>query len=199
MLCRDADPWLRALAMRSLAELLPDERTRLLEQAANDPDAVVRGALMGLEQGAAMPETRSMLTDIERMLLLCRVPLFAVLEPEDLQRVAAASSERGWEAGEALMTEGDQGDEMVILVAGTVRVVHRDAGAERLIRTYAAGDHIGELAVLREGPRAATVIAEEPGVRGLVIGGLGLQAILRERPAAAMAMLATLADRISRQ
>ena len=32
--------------------------------------------------------------------------------------------------------------------------------ARRLVRTYAAGDHIGELAVLRERPRAATVIAD---------------------------------------
>ena len=64
---------------------------------------------------------------------------------------------------------------------------------------YQIGDHIGELAVLREGTRAATVIAEEPGVRGLVIGGDGLRSILRERPEAAMAMLATLAERISRQ
>ena len=53
--------------------------------------------------------------------------------------------------------------------------------------------------MLREAPRAATVIAEGDGVRGLVIGGAGLKAILRERPDAAMAMLATLAERISRQ
>jgi CRP-like cAMP-binding protein len=72
-------------------------------------------------------------------------------------------------------------------------------GSERLIRTYEQGDHIGELAVLREAPRAATVIAREGGVRGLVIEGESLRAILRERPDAAMAMLATLAERISRQ
>ena len=53
--------------------------------------------------------------------------------------------------------------------------------------------------MLREAPRAATVIAEGDGVRALVIGGAGLKAILRERPDAAMAMLATLAERISRQ
>jgi len=70
---------------------------------------------------------------------------------------------------------------------------------ERLLRRYERGDHIGELAVLREAPRAATVIAEGDGVRGLVIGGEGLRAILRERPDAAMAMLETLANRISVQ
>ena len=72
-------------------------------------------------------------------------------------------------------------------------------GTERLIRRYEAGDHIGELAVLREAPRAATVIAEGDGVRGLVIGGAGLKAILLERPDAAMAMLATLAERLGTQ
>ena len=53
--------------------------------------------------------------------------------------------------------------------------------------------------MLRERPRAATVVAQEPGVRGLVIDGESLRAILRERPEAAMAMLATLAERISSQ
>jgi CRP-like cAMP-binding protein len=55
------------------------------------------------------------------------------------------------------------------------------------------------MALLREAPRAATVIAEPPGMRGLVIGGEGLTAILRERPEAAMALLATLATRLSQQ
>ncbi len=71
------------------------------------------------------------------------------------------------------------------------------ATASGCIRTYSAGDHIGELAVLREHPRVATVIADGPGVRGLAIGGTGLKAILRERPEAAMAMLATLAERLA--
>ena len=88
---------------------------------------------------------------------------------------------------------------MVVILEGSVRIVRSDDGEERIVRRYGAGQHIGELAVLRERPRAATVIAEEPGVRGLVIGGQGLTAILRERPEAAMAMLATLAERISTQ
>ena len=78
---------------------------------------------------------------------------------------------------------------------GTVSVLRADG---QLIRTYGPGDHIGELAVLRERPRAATVVADEGGVRGLMISGIGLKAVLRERPEAAMSMLATLAERLSR-
>ena len=45
---------------------------------------------------------------------------------------------------------------------GGVRVVHHDGEVEHELRTYGEGDHIGELAVLREAPRAATVIAQAP-------------------------------------
>jgi len=128
------------------------------------------------------------------------VPLFEGLDPEDLQRIAMSAVEHFYPPGEALVREGDLGDELVVIVEGSVRVVRAEPdGSERLIRRYEAGDHIGELAVLREAPRVATVIAEGDGVRGLTIGGEGLRSILRERPDAAMAMLATLAERIGRQ
>ena len=42
------------------------------------------------------------------------------------------------------------------------------------------------------------MVADEGGVRGLMISGIGLKAVLRERPEAAMSMLATLAERLSR-
>ena len=146
-----------------------------------------------------MPDTDRTLGEIDRMLFLRRVPLFAELVPEDLQRLAATATERLYAAGEALVREGDVGDELFVIVEGRVRVVRIEEGVERLLRTYEAGDHIGELAVLRDRPRAATVLAESDGVRALVIGGEGLRAILRERPEAAMAMLATLAERLSVQ
>ena len=87
----------------------------------------------------------------------------------------------------------------LVITEGSVRVLRQQGDGERLITTYGAGDHIGELAVLREAPRSATVVAQDPGIRSLVIGGDGLAAILRERPEAAMATLATIAERISRQ
>jgi CRP/FNR family transcriptional regulator len=133
------------------------------------------------------------------MLVLRRVPIFAALDPEDLQRVAALAVERRWAGGESVMVEGDIGSELVVIVEGGVRVVRMDGEREQLLRRYGPGDHIGELAVLREAPRAATVVAEDPGVRGLVIGGEAIRSLLRERPEAAMAMLATLAERISQQ
>ena len=114
-----------------------------------------------------------------------------------IPRIAGAAVERWYPGGTALVREGELGDELVVIVEGTVQVVHDADGTSRHIRDFGPGDHIGEMAVLREMPRAATVIAADDGVRGLVIAGEGLRAILRERPEAAMAMLASLADRLS--
>jgi HEAT repeat protein len=169
----DADPWIRALARRCIHD---------------------EGG-----GGVDMTGTERTLTDLDTMILLRRVPLFEGLDPEDLQRIATTSVERSYANGETLMREGEHDDELVVIVTGSVRVVRQGSdGGERLIRHYEAGDHIGELAVLRERPRAATVVAEGE-VHGLVIGGEALKSILRERPDAAMSMLATLAERISRQ
>jgi CRP-like cAMP-binding protein len=144
-----------------------------------------------------MTETNPSLAELQTMLALRRVPLFRDLDPEDLQRIAALAEECCYPPGATLMTEGELGDELVVVIEGSVRVVQQaEDGSQRLVRRYGPDEHIGELAILRERPRAATVVAEEAGVRGLVLGGAGLRAILRERPEAAMAMLATLAERI---
>jgi HEAT repeat protein len=197
----DPDPWIRALALRSRAEAIAGEWRIISERGRADHDPIVRGALESWagNGGPGMPETGRTIGDIERMLFLRRVPLFAGLEPEDLQRLAATATERLYEPGEQVVREGDLGNELVVIVEGSVRVVRiDDGGGERVLRRYGAGDHFGELAVIRERPRAATVIADTP-MRGLLIDGDGVAAILRERPEVAMAMLATLAERLVNQ
>ena len=146
-----------------------------------------------------MPDDVRALGDLETMLRLRHVPLFGRLSPEDLHRIAHVATERWFEPGQPLVREGELGDELFVILDGRVVVTRRDPdGSDRRIRTYESGDLIGELAVLREQPRAATVTAEGR-VLTLVIAGEALMAILRERPEAAMAMLATLAERISAQ
>ncbi len=173
----------------------------VVDRLRDDDDPWIRSAArrttIGLE---TMDDEDRTLGEIETMLRLRRVPLFARLAPEDLQRIAAVAVQRDFEEGAILIREGDVGDALFVLIDGRVRVIHHDAdGVEHQIRTYEAGDHIGELAILRERPRAATVIADGGSVRVLALEGEAVMAILRERPDAAMAMLATLAERISAQ
>jgi HEAT repeat protein/ATP/ADP translocase len=215
-----ADPDVRAQAIEAL-DSIGDHRlgrsiARLIEESPTDTPQDVPTVLQGLRDdddewirsmarrlqpsGEDLTDTGRATSDIATMLQLRRVPLFERLSPEDLQRIASVAEERWFEDGAALVREGEAGDELFVILEGRVRVIHRsDDGTERTVRTYGEGDHIGELAVLRNAPRMATVVADGGSVRTLVIGGEGLTAILRERPDAAMAMLATLAERISTQ
>jgi HEAT repeat protein/ATP/ADP translocase len=187
----DADATGRALTRDAVLHRLADDDDRWI-------GALARRTVVEEGGAVAVPDNERTITELVTMLTLRRVPLFERLDPEDLQRIAATCLEREYSAGEALVTQDEIGDELIVIVEGEVRVVRAEPdGTERLIRRYGPGDHIGELAVLRERPRVATVIAEGDGVRAQVISGESLKAILRERPDAAMAMLATLAERLS--
>ena len=71
----------------------PDDAAyrELVERAANDPDPIVRAtaATMPLIGGPPVTETARTLDELDRMVVLRRVPLFSELDPEDLQRIAA--------------------------------------------------------------------------------------------------------------
>jgi HEAT repeat protein/ATP/ADP translocase len=193
----DPDPWIRTLAFRLLAGRLSTALVAVAGRMRDDPDPRVRAAYpLDGAAGGDMPKTGDTLDLLQRVLFLRQVPIFARLAPEDLERIADAAYERLYQTGDELFHQGELGDELVIIVEGSVRVVRIDDGEERLVRDFATGDYVGEMAVLREMPRAATVTAQAP-VRGLVINGAAFTAILRERPDAAMALLRSLADRLS--
>jgi HEAT repeat protein len=176
-------------------------RDEALVQLRHDDDPWISGlARRAGTRGDRMPDASPSLEHLATMLVLRRVPLFERLEPEDLQRIAMATVEQSFGPHATIMREGEAGQDLFVLLEGHVHVMRREPdGSERRVRDYVAGEHFGELAVLRDRPRSATVVAASQGVRALVIDGEGLRAILRERPDAAMALLATLAERISAQ
>ena len=167
----------------------------------DDGDPWIRGLARRIpSQGGDVESLSPGMEHLETMLALRRVPLFERLEPEDLQRIAMGATERSFEPNATILREGEVSDELFLILEGDVVVTRTEPdGTQRMVRGYRAGDHVGELAVLRHAPRSATVAAGPNGARALVMSGQGLKAILRERPEAAMAMLATLAERITEQ
>ena len=86
---------------------------------------------------------------------LQRVPLFADLNKRELRQVARLFKERRFSAGETVVKEGSGGATFYLIEGGEAAVsVH---GEER--ETLRAGDHFGEIALLDEGERAATIVA----------------------------------------
>ena len=88
--------------------------------------------------------------------VLQRVPLFADLDRRELQSLASSFKERTFSAGETVASEGSGGVGVCIIDQGTARVSRRGED----ISTLGPGDYFGEIALLDEGARTATVTAE---------------------------------------
>jgi CRP/FNR family cyclic AMP-dependent transcriptional regulator len=141
-------------------------------------------------------ETLSKLPVMERVLFLRKVPLFGELTPSDLKHVAESATEHLYTDGEAIAEQGEVGDEMHIVVAGEIRVV---VGTERESPQEVArrrpGDCVGEMAIVSEEPRMASLLAEGD-VRTLSIDRARFQRILKERPEASLAVMRVLCERL---
>ncbi|MHB1243400.1 MAG: cyclic nucleotide-binding domain-containing protein [Gaiellaceae bacterium] len=87
---------------------------------------------------------------------IARVPLFAGLEKRDLERIADSFKERTYAAGETIAKEGQGGAGFFVIGEGTAKVTVGDE--ERA--TLGPGDYFGEIALIDEGARTASVTAE---------------------------------------
>ena len=86
--------------------------------------------------------------------LLRRLPLFQPLPLPTLERVAGSLASQQVAAGVTVITEGEEGDLFYVIAEGSVRVTRRG----RELAVLGAGDGFGEIALLRDVPRTATVI-----------------------------------------
>lgn len=126
--------------------------------------------------------------------LIGRVGLFAGCSKAELGQIAAASDELSLPAGATLMRQGERGREFVVIVDGTVEVL-RDG---KPLRTMGPGDFAGEIALVADVPRTATVVASSP-VRVLVLSDRAFARLIRETPSIAAKVLAVLGERLHAQ
>jgi CRP-like cAMP-binding protein len=119
------------------------------------------------------------------------VPLFAGIGDAQLQRIANGVKERRFDADEPIITAGEPGQGFYLIVQGRVEVRRGD----RTIRTLGPGDYFGELALLGERPRTATVVAKDPTTCA-VLTRWDFRGILDTNPAVAIRLLETVAARI---
>jgi CRP/FNR family transcriptional regulator, cyclic AMP receptor protein len=124
--------------------------------------------------------------------LISRVPLFAHCSKRELAEVAGIADEIDLREGKELTREGAPGREFFVLIEGTADVVKNG----RKINTLGAGDFFGEIALVHQSPRTATVKATSP-VRALVVTERSFRRLLEEMPEIQRKVLAALAERVA--
>ncbi len=124
--------------------------------------------------------------------LLGQVPLFSGCSKRELNEISLLADEISLPAGSTLIEEGRQGHEFFVLVEGEADV--RKNG--RRVEQVGSGSFFGEMALLSQRPRNATVQAKTP-VRVLVVHEQGFRRLLRDSPSIQLKVLQALADRVA--
>jgi CRP/FNR family transcriptional regulator, cyclic AMP receptor protein len=120
------------------------------------------------------------------------VPLFESLSRKELVQLARVCEDLEVESGKVLCNEGQIGREVFVIVDGTVQVTRKG----RRVATLRSGDFVGEIAVVTEMPRNATVTAETP-VRLFALTGSDFRGVLDNNPNVERKVLRALARRLA--
>jgi CRP/FNR family transcriptional regulator, cyclic AMP receptor protein len=132
---------------------------------------------------------------------LARVDLFSGLRYKELTQVAKCCREGKYSPGSVLISQGEKGSGLFILTKGTVRITRTNSpdGAEEVLGTAGMADIIGEMALLDDMPRSATVTAVDD-VSALVLPFGEFRRIFRyilsTDPDVALDMMAVLSRRL---
>jgi HEAT repeat protein len=170
----------------------------VIDRLRHDPDTWMRQCAefaKGALEGGTMTHTLTTKVPlVERVIFLRKVPLFEALPPQELEPIAAVAEEEFFSEGELLAFRGDPGDTLYAIVDGQVQVLGAD---EQELAVRGPGDVIGEMAVISSKPRVASLVAMSD-VRVLELHKPAFEAILRERPETALAMMRILCDLLAR-
>ena len=123
--------------------------------------------------------------------LISKVPLFAGCSKRELSSIAAIADELDVREGTTLIREGERGREFFVIVEGTARVTRNG----RKLNDIGPGDWAGEIALITDSPRTASVVTTSAG-RLLVVTDRAFRLVLEEAPSISLKLMKSLGDRL---
>jgi signal transduction histidine kinase len=132
----------------------------------------------------------------EAVRFLRRLPLLAGLPASDLEQMAARARRRAVPAGRVVMEEGAPADGLYVLVHGRIEVTKRDGGEELVLARHGPGAFVGEMALLEDTVRTATVRALRAS-EFLILDPVDFDALLAASPTAARTVLRAIGRRLA--
>ncbi|WP_055048005.1 sensor histidine kinase [Devosia sp. A16] len=132
---------------------------------------------------------------IETTALIRRVPIFAELSDAEAGELWNAGQRINVAPGEVFIREGEQGGSLYLILTGAVEVTKADGAREVTLATRGPGEVLGEMSLLEQAARTASVRATEPSEL-LAIGPEAFRQLLARRPEAAATLLRTVTSRL---
>ncbi|WP_153769733.1 Crp/Fnr family transcriptional regulator [Labrenzia sp. CE80] len=136
----------------------------------------------------------SLETEVEA---LRKVPLFRGIDETKLRLLAFISDRMEYKAGERMCTQGEEGDSAFILLKGAANVIVNTPDGEKVVAQAKENSIVGEIAILCDVPRTATLIAASD-MDVLTVSKDDFLKLLKEFPEMSLEVMRTLALRLER-
>ncbi len=206
-LLEDREGVVRETALYAGWQAFKDSWRPLVDAAAQSSDPVLRRCAQRVlsgqsdgrgDSGRAPQRGDPMLLTVEKVLYLKSAPVFAGLEGEELAALADIALEKEFNPGEIIFEEGDPAHHLYILVRGRVEVFRRVDSKERSLASLDQKECFGEMAILDDEPRSASVRAIEISLV-LKIDRESFRELINERPQISFAIFKILTSRLRHQ
>jgi HEAT repeat protein len=206
-LLEDRAPLVRETALYAGWRAFRESWRPQLHAASQSSDSALRRGAQKImarhsaDMGESRPATERsepMLLTVEKALFLKSAPLFAALEGEELAALADIALEHDYQAGEIIFEENQPPHHLYVIVEGKVEVFRRVGSSERSLAYLGEQECFGEMAILDEQPRSASVRAVEH-TTVLKIDRESFRELILERPQIAFAIFKILSGRLRHQ
>ncbi len=122
---------------------------------------------------------------------LARVPIFSNCTAEEITAIGSVAQESGFQSGQIIVTQGTPGQAFYLILEGRVEII-RDGQS---LGAFGPGDFFGEMSLLDQAPRSATIRALEP-TTCLMLSSWDFKALLERMPSIAIKLLEVLSRRL---
>jgi CRP/FNR family cyclic AMP-dependent transcriptional regulator len=128
--------------------------------------------------------------------MLQNIPLFSVLDEDELDAISRLAVRRNYPKNSVIINEGEHTDSLYVILSGKVKIFLTDEQQrEVIVAIQGAGDYFGELVLLDEAPRSASVMTMEPSTLLLFSKG-AFEHYLGNHPKIAISLMRGLAQRL---
>jgi len=122
---------------------------------------------------------------------LSRVPIFAGCTPSEVSAIARVAQESYFQPGQLIVTQGTPGQAFYLILSGSVEIL-RDGTS---LGAFGAGDFFGEMSLLDQAPRSATIRAID-STSCLMLSSWDFKSLLEDNPSIAIKLLEVLSRRL---
>jgi HEAT repeat protein len=196
-LLTDRDRVVRETALFAGWTALRESWWAQVEAAAHSPDPAFQRVAQRIraEQSGSNGHGGTAMLTVEKVLLLKSAPLFAALDSEELAALADIALENEFAANEVIFEEGQPAHHLYVLARGKVEVFYRVDSKEYAVARLGEMECFGEMAIVDEAPRSASVRALESALV-LKIDRESFHELILDRPQIAFSIFKILSGRL---